>query len=107
MASIESSLTISSREGYVLLHFALAGHVRAAIREQIAHRDQFDIGVGLEVERQAELADAMADDPDADLAVTEGFPELRAVVVGPGLVEAGDDLSRPSGLEQPMAGGAN
>jgi len=65
-------------------------HLLAAIREQVADRDQLDVGVMLEAEGQAELADAVADDPHADLAVAEGLPLLRPIIVGPGLVEAGD-----------------
>ena len=33
----------------------------------------------MEVKRQAELAHAMTDDPDPNLAVAEGLPLLRAV----------------------------
>jgi len=48
--------------------------------------------MGLEVERQAELADAVPDDPDTDLAVAERLPLPGSVVVGLGLIEAGDLL---------------
>jgi hypothetical protein len=46
--------------------------------------------VGLEIERQTELADAMADDPEPNLAVAEGYPLLRSIVVGFRLIKAGN-----------------
>ena len=90
-----------------LFAFRLSGHVGTAVREQIADRDQFDVGMILEVERQTELADAVADDPDPDLAVAEGLPLLRSVVVGFCLVKAGNALGRLSAIDQGTSGGSS
>ena len=90
-----------------LFALRLAGHVRTAIRRQIADRGQFGVGMVLEVERQTELADAVADDPDPNLAVAEGLPFLGAVKVGLGLVKTGNGPGSLGGIEQGASGGSS
>ena len=48
----------------------------AAVGEQVADGGDGDVGMVLEAERRAELADAVADDPHADLSVGERLPGL-------------------------------
>ena len=53
--------------------FASAG---AAVGEQVADGGDGDVGMVLEAERRAELADAVADDPHADPPVGDRLPGL-------------------------------
>ena len=60
----------------------------------------------LEVKSQSELAHAVADDPDANFAVAEGLPHLRAVNIGGRLVKTRNDLIILGGVEQSMSAGS-
>jgi hypothetical protein len=56
------------------------GQRGAALGEQVADGDDGDVGMVLEAERGAELADAIADDPHADLPVGDRLPGLPGAI---------------------------
>ena len=75
-ASIASSLTSSSSEGYVFSQRqALASAAQRSGNRSLT-ATTVDVGMVLEAERGAELADAVADDPHADLPVGDRPPDL-------------------------------
>ena len=57
-----------------LFALALLGQCLAAVGKQIADRDHFDVRVMLQRELRAKSADAVADDPHADLAIGNRLP---------------------------------
>ena len=66
--------------GVRLLAAAGLGQRGAAVGEQVADGGDGDVGMVLEAERRAELADAVADDPHADLPVGDRLPGLPGAV---------------------------
>ena len=52
------------------------GQVGATVRNKITHSNDFDIGVILEAELGAELAETIANDANADLSIGDGLPTL-------------------------------
>ncbi|MPN48743.1 hypothetical protein SDC9_196355 [bioreactor metagenome] len=65
---------------------------RTTVRDQITHRNHFDIGVMLKFERRRKLALAVTHQAYPDLAVAVRLPRLRFVVIGLRLIEPRDDL---------------
>ena len=69
------------------------GEIGAAVGEQVADRDDLDVRVVLKAEGRGELAEAVADQSDADLAVGDRHPVLRRVGVFRSLLEARDHFA--------------
>ncbi|OPZ94391.1 MAG: hypothetical protein BWY71_02401 [Planctomycetes bacterium ADurb.Bin412] len=75
-----------------LAALGLLGHIGAAVREQIAHRHQLDVGMMLKTELQAELAKAMADNAHPYLAVIFLLPGLIRIDLRLRLIETRNGL---------------
>jgi hypothetical protein len=90
-----------------LAHF---GQRPAAVRKQIADRHHLGVRVILQRKRRAEFADAIADDPHAELAVGDGLPRSRRLGSRLGFLEtldfrfAGRRRCRPSQGRGPQTG---
>ena len=65
-----------------LLAAAGLGQLRAAVGNQVADGRHRDVRMVLEAERRAELADAVADDAHADLAVGDRLPDALGALGG-------------------------
>src|SRR6185503_9902323 len=85
------------------------GQVRAAVGDEVAHRGHLDVGMVLEPERGAELADAVTGDADPDLPIGDGTPALRGLGILRRLLEPRDGprrLLRPGASARPRGGSA-
>src|SRR5580765_519567 len=64
-----------------LLATTSLGQLGAAVRNEIAHGRDLNVGMILETEVSSKFADSVSDDADANLPVRNGFPILRSVWV--------------------------
>src|SRR5262245_24009118 len=66
------------------------GQLGTAVRNEIAHGHNFDIGMILETEVSSKFANTIPDDPDTNLTVRNGFPILRSIRVNGATLESLD-----------------
>src|SRR5215468_4282275 len=59
-----------------------------AVRNEIAHGHDLDIGMILETEVSSKFANTISDDADANLPLRNGFPILRSVRVNGATLES-------------------